>query len=72
MRGISCLAALLLLVLSATADAELNTEIIEAHRLITEKLGIAPQVFAFPWHFYNDRSKAMALASRAALGCSHT
>jgi peptidoglycan/xylan/chitin deacetylase (PgdA/CDA1 family) len=52
---------------SKTLDEEING----AKALITEKLGIAPATFAFPWHKYSARAMSVASKSHCAVRKLH-
>jgi peptidoglycan/xylan/chitin deacetylase (PgdA/CDA1 family) len=48
-------------------DKQLDTEINDARRMLEQRLGAKPMVFAFPWHSYSTRALAMASQSHLAV-----
>jgi peptidoglycan/xylan/chitin deacetylase (PgdA/CDA1 family) len=48
-------------------DEQLDVEITQAQNLITQRIGIQPKVFAFPWHSYSARSRTLALQTHMAI-----
>jgi peptidoglycan/xylan/chitin deacetylase (PgdA/CDA1 family) len=53
-----------------TTPAQMTTEIVDAQRLMTDKLGFTPLVFAFPWHSSTPDARALALKTHIAIRTS--
>jgi peptidoglycan/xylan/chitin deacetylase (PgdA/CDA1 family) len=51
----------------ALTDAQMDVEVNGAQRLIEQKIGIRPLVFAFPWHGYNERSLKVVMQHHFAI-----
>jgi peptidoglycan/xylan/chitin deacetylase (PgdA/CDA1 family) len=52
---------------ATVTDQQLETEINDARRLLEQKLGARPMVFAFPWHSYSARSLKIASQNHLAV-----
>ncbi len=46
---------------------QLNTEIVQSQKLLADKLGSKPLVFAFPWHSSTPQARALALQTHIAI-----
>jgi peptidoglycan/xylan/chitin deacetylase (PgdA/CDA1 family) len=52
---------------ATVTDQQLETEINDARRMLEQKLGARPMVFAFPWHSYSARSLKVASQNHLAV-----